>query len=344
MIAPAPELHTFDTPGEGQRSALDQVALAATAAQFTDEGNDMLVLALRPGHDRRKVIASPGNSAIRAAISVAVAAGNTRAWNGTDGDGIVDVPVASLPEIIRSSVEPCGIHSVHVGAVHDGDTIACYSMWLSTSAFPETGVRERHLQVLAQLRAALEHDRLIAAESAKVEAARAAARAAETGDRTAHRAEAEIDALAGLPDREQFDLIVSELQVDEAGVLVIGIDEPTAIVEAYGADGIDLARRTVAGRLAASVRKHDVVAYVADDTFAIILVNVDRHTAFEISRRLRMVLAEAMPDELGRTELSISVGLSHESGLIDPPEMVADAHGAMLDARHEGGARMLIAC
>ena len=344
MTAPAPELQTFDTPGEGQRAALDQVALAATAAQFTEQGNDMLVLALRPGHDRRKVIASPGNSAIRAAISVAVAAGNTRAWNGLAGDGIVDVPVAALPEIIRASVEPCGIHSVHVGAVHDGDMVACYSMWLSTSAFPEAGVRERHLQVLAQLRAAVEHDRLIAAESAKVEAARAAARAAETGDRTAERAQAEIGALAALPDRDHFDLTVAELQADDAGVLVIGIDDPAAIVDTYGTDGIDLARRTVATRLVASVRKHDVIAYVEDDTFALILVNVDRHTAFDISRRLRATLSEAMPPELGQTVLSISVGLSHESGLIDPAEMFADAHSAMLDARQEGGSRMLIAC
>ena len=51
-----------------------------------------------------------------------------------------------------------------------------------------------------------------------------------------------------------------------------------------------------------------------------------------------------MPAELGEMVLSISVGLSHESGLIDPVEMFEGAQAAMHDARHEGGARMLIAC
>lgn len=345
MTGPATHLQTFEEPADVQRAELDQVALAVTAGHLTDHEDDMLVLALRPADRQRRVIASPGNSAVRAAISVAVAAGNTRAWAGVEGDDIVDVPVASLPEIIRASVEPCGIHSVHVGAVLDGDTVACYSTWLSTSMLPEPGVRERHLQVLAQLRSAVEHDRRLAVELAKVEAAKAAARAAETGDRTAQRStEADGDLLGALPDREQFDLTIGELQADEAGVLVIGIDDADQIAADHGVDGLRLARQTVASRLVSSVRKHDVIAYVADDTFALILVNVDRHTAFDISRRLRSHLSEAMPTELGEMVLSISVGLSHESGLIDPVEMFEGAQAAMQDARQEGGARMLIAC
>ena len=40
----------------------------------------MLVIAVRPDLDNRRVIASAGNSAVRASISVSIAAGNQRAW------------------------------------------------------------------------------------------------------------------------------------------------------------------------------------------------------------------------------------------------------------------------
>jgi GGDEF domain-containing protein len=109
----------------------------------------------------------------------------------------------------------------------------------------------------------------------------------------------------------------------------------------------------VASRLVASVRKHDVIAYVGPDTFGVLLVNVDRHTAFDISRRLRATLAEPLDAPSidippvgteGATSLSISVGLAHEDGLIDTAEMFEAATSAMLDARLEGGSRMLIAC
>ena len=316
-----------------------------TAATIDEHGEDVLVLALWPNADRRTVIASPGNSTIRAAISVAVAAGNTRAWAEVDdGHGaIADLPVSALPEIIRASVEPSGIRSVQVASIRRGDDVDCFSMWLSPSHLLSDESRARHAAVITQLGAATDADRARADEAAREAAAAEAARAAATGDRDVATRIGVVHSAADLPDREQFERTLAALECDEAAVLVLGIDDTEAIADTHGADSVTAARDVVAARLVASVRKHDVIAYIGEDTFGVLLVNVDRHTAFDISRRLRGSLAEPLDGD-GVTSLSISVGLAHEDGLIDTAEMFEAATSAMHDARLEGGSRMLIAC
>lgn len=328
----------------GQRAAVEQVALAVTAAEVDEHGEDLLVLALWPNDDRRKVISSPGNSTVRAAVSVAVAAGNTRAWADADAGAIADLPVGALPEIIRAAVEPCGIRAIQVGAVAQGDDIACFSMWLSPAVMVSERSRERHSAILTQLGAAADADRARADEVAKQAAAESAARAAEAGDRTQMAAGAGAGSASALPDRDHFERTLDAVDCDQAAVLVLGIDSPELIAGVHGADALTTVRDVVTQRLAGMVRKHDVVAYVADDTFAILLVNVDRHAAFDISRRLRVALSEPIAMDGGCEEISISVGLAHEDGLIDTAEMFEAATSAMFDARLEGGARMLIAC
>ncbi len=335
---------TVFVPTGGQRAALEQVALAVTAGPVDEHGDDVLVLAIWPNRDNRRVIASPGNNAIRASISVAVAAGNTRAWACVDeSHTVADLPVSALPEIIRASVEPSGIRSVQVAAIGHGDEVDCYSMWLSPSHTLPDESRARHAVLVSQLSAAADADRARADEAARQAAAVEAARIASTGDRTAATRAGCAQTAAELPDREQFTRTLAALECDEAAVLVLGIDGSEAILEHHGTAGATEARDVVAARLSASVRKHDVISYIGSDTFAVLLVGVDRHTAFDISRRLRGTLAEPIDGE-GATELSISVGLAHEDGLIDTAEMFAAATSAMHDARLEGGSRMLIAC
>lgn len=326
----------------GQRAALEQVALAVTAATVDEHGEDVLVLALWPNSEQRKVIASPGNSTIRAAISVAVAAGNTRAWAQVDqGAGaIADLPVTALPEIIRASVEPSGIRSVQVASIRRGDDVDCFSMWLSPAHALSDESRARHAAVISQLGAATDADRARAVEAARDAAATAAARAAAQGDRDVATRSSGVRIAADLPDVGQFERTLAALECDEAAVLVLGIDDAELL--AHEAAEV-AARDVVASRLVASVRKHDVIAYIGPETFGVLLVNVDRHTAFDISRRLRATLAEPI-DADAAISLSISVGLAHEDGLIDTAEMFEAATSAMHDARLEGGSRMLIAC
>jgi diguanylate cyclase (GGDEF)-like protein len=330
---------------------VEQVALAATAAEMPDRPGDLIVIAVRPGLESRKVVASPGNSAIRAAISVAVAAGNTRAWADVDPGEVVDVQVNALPEIIRASVEPVGVRVVQVAAVSQPgaepgspDGVACYTMWLSPAAEPDPAVRDLHVRLVDRLEAAAAADHAHALERAARDAAIAAARAAEQGDRSVCRSDAPSGVLGGLPDRGHLERMLDELDASQAAVMVLSIDDADRIRGDHGDRGLDAVRELVASRLVESVRKHDVVSRIDADTFALVLVNVDRRTAFDISRRLRTVVSDVLPEGDWPESVSVSVGLSHEDGLFDATEMFAAATSAMNDARLEGGSRMLIAC
>jgi diguanylate cyclase (GGDEF)-like protein len=334
-----------------QRSAMEQVALAATAAELPDRPGDLLVIALRPGVDSRKVLASPGNSAIRAAISVAVAAGNTRAWADVEPGEVVEVQVNTLPEIIRASVEPVGVRVVQVAVVTQPgaepgspEEVACYTMWLSPAAELDPTVRDHHVELIDRLEAAATADHAHALERAAREAAITAARAAEQGDRSVGRPDSPFGVLGGLPGRDHLDRMLDELDAPQAAVMVLTIDDADRILGEHGDRGLDSVREFVASRLVDSVRKHDVVARIDADTFALVLVNVDRRTAFDISRRLRTVVSDVLPEGDWPESVAVSVGLSHEDGLFDAGEMFAAATSAMNDARLEGGARMLVAC
>ena len=147
-----------------------------------------------------------------------------------------------------------------------------------------------------------------------------------------------------MPTRREFDDALARCQSDETGLVVLGIDNIDAITDAHGSDAADQVRRAVAARLSVSCRKNDVVALVGDNAFAVLLVDVDRRVAFEISKRLRGDVVGAVELDGEAVEISISVGLSHEVGLVDPVELFASAESAMDDAQDAGGARMLVAC
>jgi diguanylate cyclase (GGDEF)-like protein len=317
-----------DQPGRTARAALEHAAHQLTAEWSAQHSTDLMVLALDPDSDERRVLSSAGNSAIRAAVSVAIAAGNTRAWSGAKDDTIVAVDLLTLPEIIRAAVLPAGIASVDVASVEGEGRTSCLAMWLAAQqASPEDLVARR--AVLERLHQAAEVDQR-QAEAATERAARRAA------DRRAEVVEV-VDVLRTILDRTAFISALGELSSEEAGVLAITIDDFDAYPDPEGV------ARTVAERIGAGLRRGDLVARTAADCFAVLLIGIDRHAAFEVSKRVRATLAEPVNQVDGASVLSLSIGLSHEVGLIDPDELFASAESAMREARQAGGARMLVA-
>jgi diguanylate cyclase (GGDEF)-like protein len=334
-------IQAFDEQAVSGRSRLDQVATLLTSPAMCPDAEEMLVIALRPDLDNRRVIASAGNSAVRASISVSVAAGNQRPWTSIEGNSIVDIPVASLPEIIRSAIHPSGVQTICAAAVECDGTRDALAMWLTRSPAFTADARARHSTVMSNLRDAAARDRADAAQRALVEQqARAAQLAAEPQDSD----QVEVDPLATMPTRREFDNALAHLESDETGLVVLGIDNIDAITAERGGDAADHVRRAIAARISKSCRRNDVVALVGDNAFAVLLVEVDRRAAFEISKRLRNDASQSVDIDGEAVEVSISVGLSHDVGLVDPVELFASAESAMEDAQDAGGARMLVAC
>jgi diguanylate cyclase (GGDEF)-like protein len=336
----AEAVQAFDEQAVSGRSRLDQVATLLTSEAMCPDPEEMFVIALRPDRDDRRVIASAGNSAVRASVSVSIAAGNQRAWAQASSGEIVDIAIPSLPEVIRASIQPSGLQSVRVAAVTHGDTNDCLLMWLARSATVSPEAHARHAIALQNLTDAAARDREVAAERAAEELARQAAQPTEPVGHDADGA----DVLATLPNRRDFDAALADVRSDETGLIVLGIDNLEQIVGELGADAADQVRAAVAARLSRACRRNDVIAWIGDNAFAVLLVDVDRRAAFEISKRLRSDVSAPVELGSGTPEISISVGLSHEVGLVDPAELFASAESAMEDAQEAGGARMLVAC
>src|SRR5687768_9485879 len=162
-------IQAFDEQAVSGRSRLDQVATLLTSPAMCPDADEMLVIALRPELDNRRVIASAGYSAVRASISVSAAAGNQRPWSSIKGNDIVDVPVAALPEIIRSAIHPSGVQTIRSAAVVSDGTRDALAMWLTRAAAFTEEAQARHATVMANLRDAAARDRADAAERALVE-------------------------------------------------------------------------------------------------------------------------------------------------------------------------------
>jgi len=334
-------IQAFDGQAVGGRSRLDQVATLLTSPAMCPDADEMLVIALRPDLDNRRVVASAGYSAVRASISVSIAAGNQRAWAAVEGAEITDVPVASLPEIIRSAIQPSGVQAIRVAAVEADGARDVLTMWLTRSALFSPEATGRHATAMQNLRDAAARDRVEARERALVEQQ---ARAAQQAAAPQEPEQVASDPLMTMPGRREFDDALARVRSDETGLVVLGIDNIDAIVADRGIEAADHVRRAVAGRVATSCRKNDVVALVGDNAFAVLLVEVDRRAAFEISKRLRSDSSQSVEIDGEAVDVSISVGLSHEVGLVDAVELFASAESAMEDAQDAGGARMLVAC
>jgi diguanylate cyclase (GGDEF)-like protein len=337
-------IQAFDEQAVSGRSRLDQVATLLTSPAMCPDAEEMLVIAVRPDLHNRRVIASAGYSAVRASISVSIAAGNQRAWATAQGDSIVDVPVASLPEIIRAAIQPSGVQKICVAAVEANGARDVLVMWLTRSVSFSAEAIARHATVLQNLSDAAARDRADALAQALVEQqARAAQQAAEPQERE-HSEQSGGDLLATMPTRREFDDALAHVSSDETGLVVVGIDNIDAITVERGSEAADAVRRAVAARISASIRRNDVVALIGENAFAVLLVDFDGRAAFEISKRLRADSSESVEVDGRAVEVSISVGLSHEVGLVDAVELFASAESAMADAQGAGGARMLVAC
>ena len=320
---------------------MDQVATLLTSPAMCPDPEEMLVIALRPDEEKRRVVASAGNSAVRASISVSIAAGNQRPWTTIEGNDLVDIPVQALPEIIRSAIQPSGVQSVRIAVVEGDGTRDALAMWLTPHPSFTDESRARHETVMTNLRDAAGRDRSDARERA---AAEQQARAEQPALDPLPRAGFVGDPLANLPTRTEFDDALAHLESDETGLVVLGIDNIDEIVGDHGTDAADHVRRAVAARLSGTCRKNDVVALVGENSFAVLLVDVDRRVAFEVSKRLRNDASAPVDLDGEMVEISVSVGLSHDVGLVDPAELFASAESAMADAQDAGGARMLVAC
>lgn len=322
-----------------------QDVLLATAAEIAtravnDPSHGVLVIVVRPDANDHQVIAGGGTGVLRAAVSVAVAAGNDRAWRDAPDNDTDEQPVRALPEVIAASAEAEGVRAVHTGCVRvDGSTESVaiwFEMWSGVAS------AEQRRSALAELAAAGERERARRAELA------ATATVDEVVDdspsvREFDADDPDLDPVTGLLRSEPFDELMSDFERDEAMLVLLDLDGFGPLTSEWGDHIGDRVLRQVADRLVASCRRRDTIARIGHDRFAVLFEQIERSEVIEVAKRLLAAIAEPLPDDLGPDRVTATVALAHQVGLVDLEEMLESASDALESGKRSGAGRIVLA-
>jgi diguanylate cyclase (GGDEF)-like protein len=319
------------------------LAAAATFATVAvnDPSHGVLVIVVRPEGDHQ-VIAGGGTGILRAAVSVAVAAGNDRAWRDAPDGDTHEQPVRALPEVITAAAEADGVRAVHTGCVRVDGAVESVAIWFET--WDGVATADQRREALAGLAAAGGREReRRAALAASAPAPDDASEDGASGPREFDPDDPNLDALTGLVHVERWAELIDEFDRDEAMLVLLDLDGFAGIAAEWGDDVSDRILREIADRLVANCRRDDVIARLGHDRFAVLFGAIDRSQVVEIAKRLLAGVAEPLPADLGPDRVTATVALSHQVGLVDLEEMLDSATDALASGKRSGAGRIVLA-
>jgi len=159
------------------------------------------------------------------------------------------------------------------------------------------------------------------------------------------------DGLTGLWNRRHLDLRCSE-ELDRAArfgeefaLVMIDLDDLSAINNRYGHQVGDAVLVEMANRLAASTRRVDLVARYGGDEFLLLLPRTDQRGALEVVEKVRAAVTGApVSTRAGPVPLSISLGVAcHPGDGTTVGTLTAAADAALYRAKRSGKNQVCVA-
>ena len=152
------------------------------------------------------------------------------------------------------------------------------------------------------------------------------------------------DPLTGLPnrlflnDRLEQAILHGKRQKTSVTVMFIDIDHFKQINDSMGHAAGDLLLRTTAERLVMAIRETDTVARLGGDEFSIILTDVNQSTDHEaIAKKILDTVSQPVSlQELGKVQLSVSIGIASHHAELSADELLENADTAMYVAKKSG--------
>jgi len=318
------------------------VANAATVRAEHDESAGELVIVARTGTGSMRTLGTGGSGPLRAAVSVAVAAGNTRLLDGAHGHGTVEHSVRTLPEIIRTTAEAAGVHVAHIGRVEDG-SIAAVAVWFEIDGRVSSEIMRRETMEL--LFAAAERQREYFAARAAAAAAAAPAVDEESTDGRRHfdPNDPHLDMTTGLATRAEFERAVENYESDEATLVVVDLDGFAQVPDDHGEEIADTVLLEIADRLVKTCRTDDFIARIGVDTFAVLFADAPRSVGLHVAKRLIDTIALPLETQGGPDSVTATVALAHQFGLVDMDELLESADDAVASGKRSGRGKLIIA-
>jgi diguanylate cyclase (GGDEF)-like protein len=157
-----------------------------------------------------------------------------------------------------------------------------------------------------------------------------------------------LDALTGIANRRMFDTVWRAESRQAArdkrplAVLLIDVDHFKAYNDAYGHQAGDACLQTVAGALAAALRRGaDLVARYGGEEFAVVLPGLTVPEALRMAQTLRIAVMDCAITHIRNSVapiVTVSIGVAGwvpEAGA-EPIDLLADADAALYEAKHSG--------
>ncbi len=234
-----------------------------------------------------------------------------------------DTPIDDAPPTIRALATDDGWNLVEAAPVHaHGELVAAYVR--VSRSFGQSPYDRVRTTGEARLRALVDVTQLLYSR---------------WRDQDALRAAASVDQLTGLANRETLNGALA-LNEDSVAVIYIDIDHFKAVNDEYGHAVGDRVLVEVGRRVSSACRRDDVVARVGGDEFVVLLRCVDEVIAGRICRRILDEVRVPFTLIDGPRDISVSIGLAMRS---DGGDMVEQADRAMLAAKRQGRARLVLA-
>ena len=158
--------------------------------------------------------------------------------------------------------------------------------------------------------------------------------------------EADHDALTGLANRTPFVDRVSlalahQREDDELALVLIDLDDFTAVNDSLGHGAGDQALVAVSERLRACVRPNDTIARLHGDEFAVLLEQADPTIVGRITGSLLETLRVPFQIDGERVQLTASIGVGvANSSVRESAELLRNADSAVSTAKQNGKGRV----
>ena len=144
------------------------------------------------------------------------------------------------------------------------------------------------------------------------------------------------DELTGVYNRAGYDSILDSIDLTNAYMILIDIDDFKSVNDTYGHDVGDKVLIKTANALKNNFRTDDYICRIGGDEFVVFMVHASKEEQASIAAKAQAINAALADTADGLPATSISVGIVHGSESDDAETLFEKADDAMYRAKHSG--------
>ena len=144
------------------------------------------------------------------------------------------------------------------------------------------------------------------------------------------------DKLTGLYNREGYDFLVKNVDIETTSLLILNVDNYKKVVDNNGSDFGDKVLYWASGIIFRSFRSQDYVCRLEEDEFAVVMINSGPEHKELIKSKVERINEALAKPENNLAPVSVSVGVAFGEGRINFTEVFKQADKALEKAKNNG--------